>query len=66
MHPIYILNMVLLIAHQVNQKLGARLIAKMKHPVETAGNGQIAVDMILKDRSRYGLVLMDCQVRFSC
>ena len=34
----------------------------MKHPVDTAGNGQIAIDMITKDRERYGLVLMDCQV----
>ena len=47
----------------MNQKLGARLISKMKFAVETAGNGQIAVDMILKNRERYGLILMDCQVR---
>lgn len=47
---------------QVNQKLGAKLISKLKHPVETAGNGQVAIDMILQDREKYGLVLMDCQV----
>jgi CheY-like chemotaxis protein len=46
----------------VNQKLGARLISKMKYAVETAGNGQIAVEMITRNRERYGLVLMDCQV----
>lgn len=50
------------VIHQVNQKLGAKSISKMKHPVDTAGNGQIAIDMITKDRERYGLILMDCQV----
>lgn len=34
----------------------------MKYTVDTAENGQVALDKISEGRDRYGLVLMDCQV----
>lgn len=48
---------------QINQRLGVRILSKMKYTVDTAENGQIALDKISEGRDRYGLVLMDCQVR---
>jgi CheY-like chemotaxis protein len=34
----------------------------MKYSVDTAENGQVALDKIAAGREQYGLVLMDCQV----
>lgn len=44
----------------VNQKLAARLLEKKGYLVDTANNGQEAVDCCLT--KTYDLVLMDCQM----
>ncbi|GHJ90057.1 hypothetical protein NliqN6_6459 [Naganishia liquefaciens] len=46
----------------INQRLGVRILSKMKYSVDTAENGQVALDKIAAGRDQYGLVLMDCQM----
>ncbi|KAJ9092370.1 hypothetical protein QFC21_006872 [Naganishia friedmannii] len=46
----------------INQRLGVRLLSKMKYDVDTAENGQVALDKVTGSRERYSLVLMDCQM----
>jgi len=46
----------------VNQHLGLKMLQKLNHRAELAENGRVALDKILADRSRYKLVLMDCQM----
>jgi PAS domain S-box-containing protein len=46
----------------VNQKLAKMILEKMGCTVDLAANGQIAVDKISADPSKFDLVLMDCQM----
>ena len=47
---------------QVNQHLGKRLLEKLGYDVETASNGQEAVDKAMQ--MTFNCCFMDCQVRF--
>ena len=44
----------------VNQRVAVYMLNKLGHPVDVARHGREAVDML--SRSRYDLVLMDCQM----
>ena len=44
----------------VNQRVALYMLNKLGHPVDVAKHGREAVDML--SRSRYDLVLMDCQM----
>jgi CheY-like chemotaxis protein/nitrogen-specific signal transduction histidine kinase len=46
--------------NRVNQKVATRLLQKLGHEVETAVNGQEAVDMF--EPGKYLAILMDCQM----
>ena len=46
----------------VNQKLAKMILEKMGCTVDIAVNGQVAVDKLSADPSKFDLILMDCQM----
>ena len=46
--------------NEVNQAVAIAILARLGYRVDVAGDGQQAVDLVV--RGRYGLVLMDCQL----
>jgi hypothetical protein len=52
--------------NQVNGKMGLKLLSIVGYKAELAEDGAVALDMIIKNESKYDVVLMDCQVCPAC